>query len=164
MSTSVPVKWQEPIGSLRDRVMRAFDKWLPSRAANSASMPEPVDESGFFWPEALWSFGGPAVDVSETDDAIMVAAELPGLSEKDFSVELSGNRLLLKGEKKGSREEKREGRYYSEMSYGSFYRAIPLPAEIDANRVEANYKHGVLHVTLPKTEAAKSRRVSVRVN
>jgi len=163
MSTTVPVKWQEPFGHLRDRVMRAFDKWLPARADGTAA-PEPVDENGYFWPQAMMAYGGPAVDVSETDDAFVVMAELPGLNEKDFSVKMSGNRLLMRGEKKASREEKRGGYTYSECSYGSFYRAVPLPAEIDADNAEATYKHGVLRVTLPKTAAATHRKVNVTVN
>jgi len=86
------------------------------------------------------------------------------LTEKDFSVELSGDRLVLKGEKKANREEKKRDYHYAECSYGSFTRSIPLPCEVDADKASARYARGVLIVTLPKTEAAKARRVKVDVS
>ncbi|HNT89738.1 MAG TPA: Hsp20/alpha crystallin family protein, partial [Candidatus Hydrogenedentes bacterium] len=79
-------------------------------------------------------------------------------------VEVEERRLVLRGEKKAEREERRDGRYYSERSYGGFYRAGPLPCEIEPDKANARYRHGVLRVRLPKSDAAKARRKRITVN
>jgi len=153
MSNLVPQSWREGVENLRSGVMDAFDRWLPHRSeSKTLSRPES-------WPMAFFAHGGPAVDIAEDADSVRVTAELPGLSEKDFSVELREDHLVLKGEKKARHEDKKRDYYYSESSYGSFSRVIPLPCEVDGDKVVAKYKHGVLNITLPKTEAAKTTRV-----
>jgi HSP20 family protein len=112
-------------------------------------------------------FGGaaaPRLDVSETDDAYEVTAELPGLEEKDVEVLLDRNLLTLKGEKRAEREEKSKDYHLTERSFGTFRRSIPLPAEIDQGKVEAHFRNGVLTVRLPKAEQARSqaKRIEVR--
>jgi HSP20 family protein len=97
----------------------------------------------------------PAVDVSETDDAIEVSAELPGIEEKDLEVEVTGNTLTIKGEKKEEKEEKKKSYHLVERSYGSFQRTLPIPFEVDPGKVKASFDKGVLKVTLPKPAAAK---------
>lgn len=157
MSNLVPSSWKESFDGLRGRVMRLFDRWQPHRT--------PIErDDNAYWPASLLEFGGPAVDVVENDDDLLVSADLPGLSEKDFNVELEGDRLILRGEKQASREDKGRGYYYAERSYGSFYRAIPLPCEVDGDKADAKYKHGVLRLRLPKTPAAKARRKRVTIN
>lgn len=106
---------------------------------------------------------GPVVDVSEDDNNVHVTAELPGLEKDDFELEMEDNRLILHGEKKTDHEEKDKNYFYSERSYGSFYRAIPLPCEVEVDKIKADYKQGVLKVELPKTVAAKTNRTKVRV-
>ena len=158
MSNLVPVSWRESLDDVRSRVLSVFDRWRPRRAKQES------DREKFFWPTALLAAGGPAVDVSDDDDEVVVTAELPGLDEKDFSVELEGQRLLLHGEKKAAREEKQRSYFYTETSYGSFYRSIPLPCEVDSTKVDASYKRGVLRVRLPKTAEARQRRVHIQVD
>jgi len=93
----------------------------------------------------------PRVDVTESDKDIRVTAELPGIEEKDIDVSLSADLLTIRGEKKEEKEENVKGYYRMERSYGTFARSIPLPCEVDAGRVEASFKGGILTVTLPKT-------------
>jgi HSP20 family protein len=112
------------------------------------------------------SFGAfsPQVDVSETEKEFKVTAELPGLDENNVEVSLSRNMLTISGEKKQEKEDKRENYYHVERSYGSFKRSIPLSAEVEADKVEASFKNGVLSVTLPKTAEAQrqTKRITVK--
>ena len=105
----------------------------------------------------------PRVDVSETDDEVKLKAELPGLSPEDLDISLDRDRLILKGEKKEEREKEEKGYYMSERSFGSFYRAIQLPAEVDPQKVEASFKNGVLDIKLGKQEEAKKRITHIDV-
>jgi len=109
---------------------------------------------------------GPTTDVTETDKAIEVAIELPGLSEKDVEVSLTEDVLTVRGEKKHESEERRQGVYISERSWGSFYRMVPLPPGVDSDKATAEFKRGVLTVSLPKTPEAqaKVKRIEVRAN
>ncbi|GLK65344.1 hypothetical protein GCM10017635_28190 [Paracoccus kondratievae] len=97
----------------------------------------------------------PSVEISETDKAISVTAELPGLEEKDVEVLLEDGLLTLRGEKTTSTEDSE--RRFSERVYGRFERRIPLPAGIDEGAVEASFRNGVLTVTLPRTETAQAQ-------
>ena len=97
----------------------------------------------------------PRVDVEETDGEIRVTAELPGVDEKDLEVHVQDDVLTLKGEKHEEREDR--GRGWRERSYGSFYRTIQLPGEVDADKVTAAYKKGILTIRLPKTATARER-------
>lgn len=112
-----------------------------------------------------WSYN-PRVDIRETDAAYQLSAELPGLDEKDVEVNLDNGILKISGEKRSDKEEKDEDRNYygRERYYGRFERSFRLPDGIKADKVEARYKNGVLNVTVPKSEAAKSsmRKVEVR--
>ena len=107
---------------------------------------------------------GPSTDVSEADDSIEVAIELPGMSEDDIDISLSGDAMTIRGEKKIEHEDKRKGVYMSERSYGAFYRTIPLPPGVDTDKAEATFKRGVLTVKLPKSAEAqaKVKRFSVK--
>ncbi|HEX73438.1 MAG TPA: Hsp20/alpha crystallin family protein [Candidatus Hydrogenedentes bacterium] len=160
MSGLVPVSWKDSANALRENVLSIFERWLPGRRPVRRGR----DDDWDFGFGALTLNGGPAIDLINDDDEIIIAAELPGLSEKDFQVELEGQRVVIRGEKKSAWEDKKDGYYYSESSYGSFYRAVPLPAEVNPDKAEAVYKHGVLRLRLPKTDAAKARRVKVKVN
>ncbi len=94
----------------------------------------------------------PNVDVTDTEKAIRVSAELPGIDEKDVEVTLTKDALTIKGEKKEEKEEKGKSYHLMERSYGSFIRTIPLPVEVETDKVQATFKKGLLTVTLPKTE------------
>ena len=105
----------------------------------------------------------PSVDVRETDNAVEVEAELPGVDEKDIQLTLEDDVLTIKGEKKLEKQETRRGYRVSERSYGSFYRSLPMPAGIDADKVNAVFAKGVLRITLPKPAEAQARTRKIEV-
>ena len=105
----------------------------------------------------------PAVDVTEDDKAYKIAAELPGLEEKDVEVSLTGDVLTLKGEKRQEKEEKNKNWYVSERAYGSFQRAFELPHGIDRDKIAAEFAKGVLTVTLPKSAEAQKQQKKIDV-
>lgn len=106
----------------------------------------------------------PRMNVEETDDAYTLSAELPGMSENDISVEVSGSRLTVSGEKKEEKNEKKKGTcVYRERHYGRFERTIPLDDDINRDGITAEYKKGILTVILPKTEKANSERKRIAV-
>jgi HSP20 family protein len=113
------------------------------------------------WPvlsqRGIW----PAIDIADSENEIVVKAEVPGCKAEDIDISVYGNTLTLSGEKKAEEEKKEKGYYHLERSYGSFRRDIALPDEVDPNKVEASCKDGVLTVTLPKSE--KTRAVKVKV-
>jgi len=131
-----------PLARLRDQINRMFD--------------QPDFTMGDF-------FGGwnPAVDVVEDKDRLVVKAELPGFKRENIEVSLHENNLILSGERKYDGEQK-EGEFYrSERYYGRFQRSIPLPSSVDAGRIEATYRDGVLTVTLPKSEQSRAKQIEV---
>ncbi|GAB6059846.1 Hsp20/alpha crystallin family protein [Desulfonatronum parangueonense] len=109
------------------------------------------------------SFGNimPAMDVSETDEAVLVNVELPGIAPEDVDLQVENNYLIVRGEKKSEHEEKKENSVHKECSYGCFSRSIPIPTDIEADKVSAKFKNGVLKITLPKGEKAKTKRISI---
>ena len=134
---SLPARREEnPFLALHREMSRLFeDFWRGFDIEPSLGLPEGTSFS-------------PRVDVEETDGEIRVTAELPGVDEKD-------DVLTLKGEKHEEREDR--GRGWRERSYGSFYRTIQLPSEVDADKVKAGYKKGILTIRLPKTATARER-------
>jgi HSP20 family protein len=121
-----------------------------------------------FWPER-WPAAGteistPAVDLYEEKDDIVVKAELPGMEKDNIEVNLTDNRLTIKGEKKQEQESKKENYYRSERSYGSFVRTLELPREVQTAKVKAAFKNGVLEIRLPKTEEAKKKETKVQID
>ena len=119
------------------------------------------------WDIAPLSSGGrafvPSINLAETDKAIEVTAELPGMEEKDVEVTLSNEMLTIKGEKKVEREEKEKNYYRVERSYGSFKRSIPVRAEADEANIAANFKNGVLKITMPKTAKAQAQERKIEI-
>jgi HSP20 family protein len=104
----------------------------------------------------------PTLDLSETKDAVIVKAELPGVEQKDIAVSLQEGMLTIKGEKEAEKEEKDKRYHRVERSYGAFFRSIRLPAAVDASKVAAAFKDGVLTVTLPKAPEAKGTTIPVK--
>ena len=105
---------------------------------------------------------GLPVEVYEAGNELKVVAELPGVEEKDVSVELTGNVLTIKGEKKAETERKEEGYHLAERRYGSFSRSLQLPYEVEADKVQASFSNGVLTVTMPKPAEQQSKRIEVK--
>lgn len=112
--------------------------------------------AGFGW--------NPSVDVKETESAIEISAELPGLGEDDIEVSLDNDSLVLRGEKKEERKEESKGFHRIERSYGSFYRRIPVPVPVDEEKIEAKFEKGVLNVVLPKSEKALDTSKKIELN
>ena len=129
----------DPFVSFRREMDRMFDRFFDGLPASTGTG---------------WQALTPAVAIDETDKEMIITAELPGVRDKDVEVSLVGDVLTIKGEKRSDREESNRGYHLSERSYGSFYRSIPLPAGIDTDKASAEFKNGVLIVTLPKTQEA----------
>jgi HSP20 family protein len=142
----------DPLGHLRSQINRVFDDFW------GESWLEPRREAGA--PSGFW----PQVDVTETDKEIKVCAEIPGVDPKDIEVSVEDGTLIIKGEKKYEREENEKGQYRMERSYGAFERSIALPAEVDESKAKADFKKGVLKLTLPKRRGAESRRKKIPVS
>jgi len=105
----------------------------------------------------------PAIDLSETNNDIIMKAELPGIDPKDIDISLTNDVLTIKGEKKQEKEEKEEDYHLIERSYGSFIRSIRLPKDVQSDKISASYKNGILKVILPKSEEAKKKEIKIKV-
>jgi HSP20 family protein len=113
-----------------------------------------------------WALGGtwaPAVDIYEQDNNIVLKAELPGVDPKDVDIQLENNTLTLRGERKLDSEVKKENYHRVERAYGAFTRSFTLPAVVDQGKIKAEFKDGVLRVTLPKREEAKPKQIQINV-
>lgn len=111
--------------------------------------------------QALWS---PQLEVFERDGKLVVRADLPGLNKNDVKVDINDNGLTIHGERRQEHEENRAGYRHSERSYGSFYRTIPLPEGVDAEQAQANFRNGVLEITMPapQREERRGRQIEVK--
>jgi HSP20 family protein len=103
----------------------------------------------------------PPVDIYETDDALVLKAELPGVSKDEVSIEVHQNTLILRGQRKHETEVKEEHYHRVERAYGTFQRSFVLPAMVDQEKVQATFKDGILELHLPKSEAAKPKRIAI---
>ncbi len=113
------------------------------------------------------SFGmewSPDIDIAETDNDIIVKAEIPGVDPKDIDISIMGDTLTIKGKKQKEKEEAGETYYRVERSSGSFTRTIDLPSKVMTDKVEAKEHLGVLEITLPKMEVAKTKKITVKVD
>jgi HSP20 family protein len=146
--TPTPSNWTsfDRLASLRDEMDRLFDFSYPSR------------DTGLF---SGWS---PALDVYDDKDALVVSAELPGMKKEEIEISLHDGVLNLSGERKHERENKEGQTFRSERYFGKFQRSVSLPTTVDASKVKATYKDGILSVWLPKAEEAKPRQIEVNVD
>lgn len=121
-------------------------------------------ENGWNGGDTVVGMYGPNTDITDTDTSVDVSVELPGMTENDIEISMSGNAMTIRGEKKIEHEEERKGIYMSERHYGAFYRTVPLPAGVDPDKAEAQFKNGVLTVSLPKTKEslANIKRIPVK--
>jgi HSP20 family protein len=145
----------------------AFDVKPYKPFGELASLREEMDKiwNRFFgeWPtmEPFRDEWSPSVDVSETKDALLVKAEVPGMDAKDIDISLSNDVLTIKGKKEQEKEEKEENYHRIERSYGSFTRSIRLPREVQSDKIKASYKNGVLTINLPKSGEGKEIKIKV---
>ena len=105
----------------------------------------------------------PRLDVSETDKAIEIIADLPGMEKKDINVSLEDDLLTIKGERKQEKEKSGQHYHSIERRYGSFYRSLRLPTEVQGTKINASFKDGVLKITLPKVKKAKKKVAQIEV-
>ncbi|MBO8152607.1 MAG: Hsp20/alpha crystallin family protein [Candidatus Marinimicrobia bacterium] len=105
----------------------------------------------------------PAVDIEEKDKEYYVTVELPGVKKNDVKVAVKDNLLMISGEKKSEKEEKGKNYHRSERVFGSFQRTFRLPELVDQDNISAEYKDGVLHITIPKKEEAVSKEIEIKV-
>jgi HSP20 family protein len=111
--------------------------------------------------ELAASSWAPAVDIFETENDLVMTAEVPGIDEKDIEIKIEDNTLILKGARKFEKETKEENYHRIERSYGSFYRAFTLPNSIDPEKIQAEHENGVLKITMPKRTELKPRKVKI---
>ena len=110
-------------------------------------------------------FGGrhiPSLDIEETESAMEVKVDLPGLKAEEIEIQLNGNMLTVSGHRRAEKEEKGKKTHYMERKFGSFSRTVSLPSPVEEDEVAAEYHDGVLHITLPKPEAAKGKKINVK--
>lgn len=113
--------------------------------------------------EATLNAWMPAVDIYEDAESFLIKVELPEVSKENVKVSLDDNKLSLSGERKVEHEDKREGYHRVERSYGQFYRSFTLPPNVNAEAINAQFKDGVLRLTLPKKEEAKPKQIDVKI-
>ena len=161
VKATVPQTWH-PFETLRREIDRLFDDF------GRDSWRSPFRQSMFdvepFWKPEMTFVGAPAVDIAEKDNAFEITADLPGLDEKNVEVQLSNGNLTIKGEKKEEKEEKKKDFYLHERRFGSFERTFGVPDGVDTDKIEANFKKGVLTITLPKKPEAQkpAKKIDVK--
>ena len=158
--TSAVEAWR-PLVTLRREVDQLFDDFghnfwqLPTRRSMFGFEPLWRREAG--WDTA------PAVDIAESENGYEITAELPGMDEKNVEVKVSNGNLTIRGEKQEEKEEKKKDYYLHERHFGSFERSFEIPEGADADKIEANFKKGVLTVTLPKKPEAQKPAKKIEV-
>lgn len=128
--------------SLRDAMDRLFEESVVTPVKSGIAMPK--------------------IDIKEKKDAVVVKAEIPGVAEEDVEVEITDNVMTISGEKKEEKEEDKDGYHYQESHSGSFSRSFSLPSEVAAEKADAEMKNGVLTITVPKVEAKKPKKVTIK--
>lgn len=154
----------------------AIELWRPGKGLRRGAfrplsrMEQEMEETfdRFFrgWPllrEAAEGLGwAPAIDVVDRKDEVILRADLPGMSERDVELTLQDGNLTIRGERKEEKEEKEENYYCCERSYGAFSRSLAVPASVNADKINATFKSGVLEVHLPKTKEATGKKIEVK--
>lgn len=144
-----------------------FERWDPFEELNTLRNRMERLSTRFNFPgtdeemfQAKWA---PTADVVETKDALLIKAELPGMTEQDITVQVENGVLTIEGERKLEKDTEEKGYRRIERSYGSFFRTFMLPPNVQSEKIAANYVNGVLELTIPKKEEAKPRTIAVDV-
>lgn len=114
------------------------------------------------WEEETWL--RPAVEVSETDDEVIVKAEVPGLDKRDLKLTVTDDTLVIRGETREEKEDKKRNFFRREIRYGAIYREVPLPADVMPEKAKARLRKGILEVRIPKAETQKAKEIEVEVD
>jgi HSP20 family protein len=134
------------VSSLQEQVNRLFESTFPARADDSAL--------------TSWA---PTVDIYETENELVLKADLPEINEKDLDVRVENNMLTIRGERKFEQQVKEDNYLRIERAYGSFSRSFSLPNTVNTEAIKAEYKNGVLKVELPKRAESKPKQVKITV-
>jgi len=137
------------MSDIQGEVNRLFDSFLGRSAASGAG--------------AAMRTWAPVLDMHETKDEVVLSFELPGVSEKDVSLSITGDLLTLKGERAENHQAEEENAYRAERVYGKFERSVQLPMPVQADKVKATYRDGVLEVKLPKAEEVKPKAIKIDI-
>ena len=145
------IRWEpfREVESLQKEMNRLFDRLVPTDVGNGEKM-----GLSFI----------PAAEITETPEAVQIKLEIPGMEAKDLNLEVTANSLTINGERKSEIKTEEEGFTRTEFRYGKFHRVIPLPVQVDNNNVAAEYKDGILNLTLPKAEEEKNKVVKVSIS
>lgn len=145
------IRWEpfREVESLQKEMNRLFDRLVPTDVGNGEKM-----GLSFI----------PAAEITETPEAVQLKLEIPGMEAKDLNVEVTADSLTINGERKSEIKTEEEGFTRTEFRYGKFHRVIPLPVQVDNNNVTAEYKDGILNLTLPKAEEEKNKVVKVSIS
>lgn len=142
------IRWDpfRDLVTLRERMNRLFEEAVTQRGEEK---------------DLIASSWSPSVDIYETEDSLILSAEVPGIEDKDIEVKLEDNTLTLKGERTFEKETEEENYHRIERSYGSFHRSFSLPNYIDQEKIKAEHEHGVLKVIMPKRKELKPKKVKI---
>ena len=145
----------------------AIHKWSPFRELSGLRRDMDDLWDRFFGeerhPAKRWGELVPSIDLKEAENEFIVTAEVPGMDAKDLQISLENDILTIKGEKKAEKEEKGEKFLHVERSYGSFQRAISIPSKVTEDKISADYKGGILRVTLPKSPETKKKSIKINI-
>ncbi len=133
---------------------RSIERFMDEFSHGWPMMWQRTPEEGMGW--------APNIEVYDKGDKLVVRAEVPGIKKDDLDISVSGDMLMVSGERKTQSEVKEEDYFRSELSYGKFARSIELPATVDPDRIEATYDNGILEITMNKTEEAKPRKIEIK--
>lgn len=160
MSTMLPERWKEPMKRVSDKIGHFLEKLVPRK--ESSGQPEHMTADVL---PAFMQFGGPLFEMNESANELLISVEIPGLKKDDVSVEIVGRRLTIRGKKQITRERKEgDGSYFSESRFGGFIRSVKLPYDVDERSINADLKHGVLTIRLPRPDSERNRRHRVPVS
>jgi HSP20 family protein len=142
------IRWDpfSDLVTLREKMNRLFEETFTGRGEKKDLV------------SGTWS---PSVDIYETENALVLSAEVPGMKEDEIEIKIEDNTLILQGERKFEKETKEENYHRIERSYGSFYRSFTLPNSIDQDKIQAVHENGVLKITMPKKPELKPKKVKV---
>jgi len=145
------MRWRpsRELSTIREEMNRLFDEFFTGSPERRRELLE-----------GEWA---PSVDIAETDENVVVTAELPGVKQDEVNISVMNDILTLKGEKKEEKEIKKENYHRIERNYGSFQRSVSLPTGVQADKAKATYKDGVLTITIPKAEEAKPKSIKINV-
>jgi len=151
---------------MTEEMDRAFDRMFrdfmgPRRSWLGRGALRSVQGQGQGQSQTLWA---PRVEAFQLGDRFIVRAELPGLKKEDVQVDVTGDTLTIQGERREEQQDEREGYYHNEVEYGQFYRLVPLPEGVIADNAQANFKDGVLEISMPAppSEANRGRRLEIK--